>query len=124
MHDTGGVGDLRIDAPPAPAGTSQGYTLVSATPEHRHSSVISGTTRFDYDIDCVIANAENAAGGSGMIWFEACAVAGEGRANPYQIWLKDDTADAFKRMVDQTRAAAWDPTVSLPSTVVHTVAAP
>ncbi|MCG3181527.1 MAG: NADPH dehydrogenase [Phycisphaerae bacterium] len=47
-----------------------------------------------------------AAGGAGMLWWEACAVVPEGRANPRQIWLHDATADAFARMVQRTREAA------------------
>ena len=47
-----------------------------------------------------------AAGGAGMIWFEACAVVPEGRANPRQIWLHEGTLDAFGQMVDAARQAA------------------
>ncbi|MFB3894043.1 MAG: flavin oxidoreductase/NADH oxidase [Phycisphaerae bacterium] len=47
-----------------------------------------------------------AAGGAGMIWFEACAVAGEARANPRQLWLHDGTAGAFADMVRSAREAA------------------
>ncbi len=46
------------------------------------------------------------AGGAGLIWFEACAVAPEVRANPRQIWIHDETLPDFKSMVDQTREAA------------------
>lgn len=50
-----------------------------------------------------------AAGGSGLVWFEAAAVAPEGRANPRQLMLTPRTLDAFKRLVDGTRAAAKGP---------------
>lgn len=47
-----------------------------------------------------------AAGGAGLIWWEACAVTPEGKANPRQISLTDDSAPAFKRMLDESRSAA------------------
>src|SRR5690554_4178679 len=49
-----------------------------------------------------------AAGGAGLIWLEACAVVPEGKANPRQISLTDDSAPAFKRMLDEARSAAMD----------------
>ena len=49
-----------------------------------------------------------AAGGAGMIWWEATAVVPEGRANPRQIRLHGGTLDAFREMVDTARAAARD----------------
>ncbi len=50
-----------------------------------------------------------AAGGSGVVWFEAAAVVPEGRSNPRQLMLTPGTRDAFKRLVDETRAAAKGP---------------
>lgn len=47
-----------------------------------------------------------AAGGAGMIWFEACAVCGTGRANPRQLWLSEYTGDVFQDLVARTLAAA------------------
>ncbi len=47
-----------------------------------------------------------AAGGAGLIWFEACAIVPEGRANPRQMMLTERNADAFARMVEEVRAAA------------------
>ncbi|HEY3417676.1 MAG TPA: hypothetical protein VGM23_12395, partial [Armatimonadota bacterium] len=47
-----------------------------------------------------------AAGGSGMLWLEACAVVPEGRANPRQIWLTPASLDGFKEMVERIHAAA------------------
>ncbi|NPU99223.1 MAG: FAD-dependent oxidoreductase [Candidatus Omnitrophica bacterium] len=47
------------------------------------------------------------AGGAGLIWFEACAIVEEARANPRQIWIHDDVLEDFKRMVEATREAAW-----------------
>ncbi len=49
-----------------------------------------------------------AAGGSGLIWFEATAVVHEGRSNPGQFCLHAATADTFKRLVEGTRKAARD----------------
>ena len=46
-----------------------------------------------------------AAGGVGLIWFEACAVVPEGRANPRQLWLHEGNAEAFAKMVADARAA-------------------
>lgn len=47
-----------------------------------------------------------AAGGSGIIWFEATTVVREGRSNPRQLYLRHETADGFKRLVDSTRKSA------------------
>lgn len=47
-----------------------------------------------------------AAGGSGLVWFEACAVVHEGRANPRQMMLTDANVDAFARLLDEMHAAA------------------
>ena len=40
-----------------------------------------------------------AAGGSGLLWVEACAVVEEGRANPRQLWIHSGNIDSFSRMV-------------------------
>ncbi|MCL1788133.1 MAG: flavin oxidoreductase/NADH oxidase, partial [Defluviitaleaceae bacterium] len=47
-----------------------------------------------------------AAGGFGLIWFEAVSVCEEGRSNPRQLWINQDTRPGFKNMVDATRKAA------------------
>lgn len=49
-----------------------------------------------------------AAGGAGLIWWEACAVAADARANPRQLWLHERTLDAFRAMVAAARSAARD----------------
>lgn len=41
-----------------------------------------------------------AAGGAGLVWVEATAVVPEGRANPRQLWLHEDTAASFASLVD------------------------
>ena len=47
-----------------------------------------------------------AAGGSGMIWFEAVSVSQDGRSNLRQLMLNRTTIDGFKRLVDDTRESA------------------
>jgi 2,4-dienoyl-CoA reductase (NADPH2) len=47
-----------------------------------------------------------AAGGAGLLWFEACAVVAEGRANPRQIMLTTQTRDEFARLLDESLRAA------------------
>ena len=47
-----------------------------------------------------------AAGGSGMIWFEAVSVAQDGRSNPRQLMLNHSTLGGFKRLVESTRESA------------------
>ena len=47
-----------------------------------------------------------AAGGAGVCWSEAIAVVPEGKANPRQLWLNEDSKAAFAAMVKQARKAA------------------
>ncbi|MCX6621422.1 MAG: NADH:flavin oxidoreductase, partial [Acidobacteria bacterium] len=47
-----------------------------------------------------------AAGGSGLLWFEATAVVPEGRANPRQLWIHEGTVESFARLVEESRRAA------------------
>ena len=47
-----------------------------------------------------------AAGGGGLIWFEATAATDDGRSNPRQLSLNEGTLDGFKRLVESTRKAA------------------
>ena len=44
--------------------------------------------------------------GAGLIWFEACAVVPEGRANPLQSWITKDNLDTFKALTDRIRETA------------------
>ena len=46
------------------------------------------------------------AGGAGLIWVEAIAVVPEGRANPRQLWINEQSLPAIKAMVQRTRRAA------------------
>ncbi len=60
-----------------------------------------------------------AAGGSGLIWFEATAPLLEARSNPGQLWLHEKTADSFARLVEATRAAAENPAGKKPLLVLQ-----
>ncbi|MFB3828866.1 MAG: NADH:flavin oxidoreductase [Bryobacteraceae bacterium] len=44
-----------------------------------------------------------ALGGAKLIWFEATAVAGEGRANTRQLWLHPASVDEFARLLEMMR---------------------
>jgi len=47
-----------------------------------------------------------AAGGAGLLWFEATAVVPEGRANPRQLWLNDDSKESFAALIRRIRQRA------------------
>lgn len=47
-----------------------------------------------------------ARGGAGIIWFEATACREDGRANPRQLWLREDNVDAFRKLLDEIRQEA------------------
>jgi len=47
-----------------------------------------------------------AAGGSGLIWFEATSVVPEGRSNPCQLMLHAGNLATFRRLVDHIRETA------------------
>ncbi len=47
-----------------------------------------------------------ALGGCGLIWFEAAAVRPDGRGNPRQLMVSEETAPALGRLVEDTRRAA------------------
>lgn len=47
-----------------------------------------------------------ASGGAGLIWFEACAVVHEGRANPLQMFLTKENVKQFAELVKETDKAA------------------
>lgn len=44
-----------------------------------------------------------AEGAPGIIWFEATAVCNEGRANPRQLYINEDTVDSFKSLVNEVK---------------------
>lgn len=43
------------------------------------------------------------AGGAKLIWFEACAVLPEGRANPRQLWIHHGSQAELRRLLDECR---------------------
>ncbi len=45
-----------------------------------------------------------AEGAPGIIWFEATAVCNEGRANPRQLYINNNTVDSFKTMVSEIKS--------------------
>lgn len=47
-----------------------------------------------------------AGGGAGLLWFEACAVAPEGRANRLQMHLREDNVETFGRLVEAAHEEA------------------
>jgi len=47
-----------------------------------------------------------AAGGAGLIWVEAIAVVPEGRANPSQLWLNEDSKESFAALIQRMRQTA------------------
>lgn len=47
-----------------------------------------------------------AKGGAGLIWFEATACFEEARANPRQLMLTKENADAYKRLLEEIRETA------------------
>ncbi len=48
-----------------------------------------------------------AEGGSGLIWFEAVVASEEGRSNPRQLQITKSNLGEFRRLVDETREAAY-----------------
>ena len=49
-----------------------------------------------------------AAGGAGLIWFEACAVVHEGRSNPCQMIFSEENLNAYKALVADMDQASMD----------------
>lgn len=47
-----------------------------------------------------------AVGGSGLLWFESASVVPEGRSGPRQLMITEANLDVWKRLVEETRAAA------------------
>ncbi|MHC4563591.1 MAG: FAD-dependent oxidoreductase [Planctomycetota bacterium] len=47
-----------------------------------------------------------AAGGAGLLWMEATAIVPEGRANPRQLWLNDDSKAEFADLVQRIHTIA------------------
>jgi 2,4-dienoyl-CoA reductase-like NADH-dependent reductase (Old Yellow Enzyme family) len=49
-----------------------------------------------------------ARGGAGLLWAEAIAVVPEGRANPRQLWLHEDSKEIFAALIRRIRHAAQE----------------
>ncbi len=47
-----------------------------------------------------------AEGGAGLIWFEACAVAEQGRASKQQLFIHQSNLDEYKRMTDEIKESS------------------
>lgn len=47
-----------------------------------------------------------ASGGAGLLWYEACAVVHEGRANPLQMYLTKENVGAFAALLKEANGAA------------------
>jgi len=47
-----------------------------------------------------------AKGGAGIIWYESITIADDGRCNPLQMIIKEETVSEIKRLVDETNAVA------------------
>jgi 2,4-dienoyl-CoA reductase (NADPH2) len=47
-----------------------------------------------------------AAGGAGILWFEATAVVPQGRANPRHLWIHKENVGTFADLVNRTKAIA------------------
>ncbi len=47
-----------------------------------------------------------AEGGAGLIWYESITVADDGRCNPLQMIIKEETVPEIKRLVSESNAAA------------------
>lgn len=49
-----------------------------------------------------------AEGAPGIIWFEATAVCNEGRANPRQLYINENTVDSFKKLVSAVKSRSLE----------------
>ena len=47
-----------------------------------------------------------AAGGAGLLWAEAIAVVPEGRANPRQLWLNENSKESFAALIKRMKQSA------------------
>ena len=58
-------------------------------------------------------------GGAGLIWFEACAVTIEGRANPLQLYIHEGNKDKFRQLVAMCRECAQKTNGYQPVTILQ-----
>lgn len=57
--------------------------------------------------------------GAGIIWFEATAVTPEGRANPRQLYINDETVESYKSLVSEIKATSKSQCGSEPLVIVQ-----
>ena len=57
--------------------------------------------------------------GAGIIWFEATAVTEEGRANPRQLFLNENTKESFKALVKEIKETATNENGFAPIIIVQ-----
>jgi len=60
-----------------------------------------------------------AEGGAGLIWFEACAVNKEGKANPNQLAINKDTLKEIRKLVEHTKIRALNTFGKKPITILQ-----
>ncbi len=60
-----------------------------------------------------------ARGGAGLIWVEAVSVSTDGKSNPYQLELKEDTADGFKKLVETIKSEGFKATGKTPVVIMQ-----
>lgn len=57
--------------------------------------------------------------GAGIIWFEATAVCAEGRANPRQLFINEETVESYKSLVAEIKQTAKESCGSEPMIIVQ-----
>ena len=60
-----------------------------------------------------------AAGGAGLLWYEATAVVHEGRANPRQLYIHRDNIDSYHKLLDDSLAHGREAGNKRPYTVLQ-----
>ncbi len=60
-----------------------------------------------------------ATGGAGLLWWEACAVMHEGRANPLQMMMTRENVDKFKVLLEECNKLAFDANGVVPVNIIQ-----
>lgn len=60
-----------------------------------------------------------AAGGAGLLWMEAVSVDPEARANPNQLMLTEENVEDFRKLLDNTRLAAYNIGIEPPKIIAQ-----
>ncbi len=63
--------------------------------------------------------ADLAAGGAGIVWVEAVSVSTDGKSNPYQLELKEDTVDGFKKLAELIKTEGEKATGKAPVVIMQ-----